>query len=314
MTDTALETTDIPRDRWGRPMIMQPNGKRIAYRRTTTFVGCLEDTYNLMAWKNRMVAYGMGQRKDLVLAAAATDPGDKKQLNEIADKAVEHAQGSAAATIGTALHALTERVDNGQPLGVIPAEYMADLDAYHEATRHIDWLGIETFRVHDKFQVAGTADRIGRINGRTMIFDIKTGSIDYPHKMAMQLAMYAHSTPYDIGTDTRTIDPEPIDQHYGIIIHLPAGQGRCELHEIDISKGWGAVLLAKKVWDWRNTKGLTRPIDPAAPVKKPATWADVARHTNTVEELRDLWKQVADRGELTDDFRAAAQKRSQELI
>lgn len=70
LTDTQFVNTEIPRDRWGRPMILPPKGKkRVAYRRVTTFVGCLEDTYNLMNWKNRQVAYGMGQRKDLILAS-----------------------------------------------------------------------------------------------------------------------------------------------------------------------------------------------------------------------------------------------------
>ena len=66
---TAVE---IPRDQWGRPMILPPKGKkRVPYRRTTTFVGCLDDMNNLMKWQARQVAYGMGQRDDLVLAAAA---------------------------------------------------------------------------------------------------------------------------------------------------------------------------------------------------------------------------------------------------
>jgi hypothetical protein len=206
MTAAELVNTEIPRDRWGRPLILPPGEtKRVAYRRCTTFVGCLEDTYNLMNWKNRQVAYGMGQRKDLVLAAAAADPDDKRKLNEIAEKATEHAMASASAT--TALHALTERIDRGQPLGFVPAEYEADIAAYREATKSIEFSGIESFRVHDEWRVAGTADRIGKDRrGRIRIYDIKTGSIDYPHKMAMQLAMYARSVPYDIESDQRGKD------------------------------------------------------------------------------------------------------------
>ena len=46
---TQFDNTEIPRDRWGRPMIMPAKGsKRIAYRRATTFVGCLDDTIGLM--------------------------------------------------------------------------------------------------------------------------------------------------------------------------------------------------------------------------------------------------------------------------
>ena len=47
MTAAATEftTVGIPRDRWGRPLVIPPGGgkKRVAYRRVTTFVGVLED-------------------------------------------------------------------------------------------------------------------------------------------------------------------------------------------------------------------------------------------------------------------------------
>ncbi|MGV7794869.1 PD-(D/E)XK nuclease family protein [Mycobacterium kansasii] len=316
MTTVKLQNTEIPRDRWGRPMVILPGSrtKRVPYRRVTTFVGCLEDTYNLMAWKNRHVVYGMGQRKDLVLAAAAADPDDKRKLNEIAEKATEHAMASASATTGTALHALTERVDRGQPLGYVPTEYQADIDAYQKATESIEWLGIESFRVHDNWQVAGTADRVGRDNhGRVRIFDVKTGTIDYPHKMCMQLAMYARSIPYNIETDTRTTDSEPIDLHRGVIIHLPAGQGRCDLYEIDIVSGWAACKLAKQVWEWRATKDLTKPIDLNAPPSKLPTWESLARDARNIDDIRLIWRRASELDQLTPELRALCTRRSQEL-
>ena len=318
MTSSAAqwENAEIPRDRWGRPMILPLKGtKRVAYRRATTFVGCLDDTNGLMKWMSRQVAFGMGQRKDLVLAAAAADPTDKKKIGEIADKAAEHAKGVAgdAAETGTALHSLTERIDRGGPLGVVPSEYQADIEAYRKATEHIEYLGIETFRVHDEWKVAGTADRIGILNGRPMIMDIKTGSIDYPHKMAMQLAMYARSLPYDISTDQRGIDVKEVDLNYGVIIHLPAGQGRCDLYEIDIAKGWGACLIARQVWDWRGRKDLTRLIDPAAGPVEPATWESLILGADSKDRLREIWRRASELGELTAELKAAAKVRSEEL-
>jgi len=312
---TRFVNVEIPRDRYGRPMIV-PAGKatkRVPYRRTTTFVGCLDDTYGLQQWKTRQVAYGMGQRKDLVLAAAAADPADKARLGEIADKATEHAQASGAATIGTALHALTERVDRGQPLGTIPQEYQADIDAYRAATELIEYTAIETFRVHDGWKVAGTADRIGRIaGGRPAIMDVKTGSIDYPAKMAMQLAMYAHSTPYDIASDSR-VDEEPVDTRTGIIIHLPAGQGTCNLYEIDLAVGWAGCVLAKKVWEWRSTKNLTTPFDPTRIPAGPPTWETLIRDARHLDDLRLIWKRAAECGYLTDELRALCTQRSTEI-
>ena len=309
------ENVEIPRDGYGRPMIM-PAGrgkKRIPYRRCTTFVGCLDDQSGLIKWKSRQVAYGMGQRKDLVLAAAAADPEDKRTLGDVAEKAAEHAQGSSAATTGTALHALTERIDRGQPLGVIPTEYEADIEAYRAATKDIEFLGIETFRVHDEWQIAGTADRVGIWRGIPTIMDIKTGSVDYPHKMAMQLAMYARSVPYDIATDTRGSDAEPVSINTGVIIHLPAGQGRCTLYEIDLVKGWGACLIARQVWSWRGTKGLTREVDPHDEPPAPPTWASLIAAAASLDDLRLIWKRAAECGALTAEVQAAATEKSREL-
>jgi hypothetical protein len=224
-----------------------------------------------------------------------------------------HCVETLAAETGTALHSLTERIDRGGPLGVVPSEYQADIEAYRKATEHIEYLGIETFRVHDEWKVAGTADRIGILNGRPMIMDIKTGSIDYPHKMAMQLAMYARSLPYDIATDKRGTDVKEVDLNYGVIIHLPAGQGRCDLYEIDIAKGWGACLIARQVWDWRGRKDLTRLIDPAAGSAEPATWESLILGADSKDRLREIWRRASELGELTAELKAAAKVRSEEL-
>ena len=320
MTTTELRNVEIPRDRYGRPMVLAPGSKtrRVAYRRCTTFVKCLDDETALTLWKQRQTARGMAMRKDLTLAAAAADPDDKKTLNDIARQAMEQAQSSAAATTGTALHSLTELIDRGKDLPTVADEYMRDLDAYRETTRGLEMVDIETFRVHDEFKVAGTADRLVMWNGRLTIADIKTGSVDYPASFAMQLAMYARSLPYDIPTDTRGQDSP--DLNTGLIIHLPAGKGTCDLYEIDIAKGWGACLIARKVWDWRGQKGLTHRVgEPRESTweksngARPATFVDRAGQAVTLDELRDIWAQAKAAGALTPDFRAAAQERSEEL-
>ena len=313
-TVPAFQNVEIERDRFGRPMVSPPTGKgkKVPYRRCTTFVGVLEDMHNLMAWKARQVAFGLGQRSDLVLAAAAADPGDKKKLNEITEKALEAAKSGAAADIGTALHSFTERIDRGQELGAVPEQFRADLDAYKRATEGIEWTAIETFRVHDEYQVAGTADRIGIINGRPMIADIKTGSIDYAAaKIAMQLAMYSRSVPYDIATDKRITDAEPVDPTRGVIIHLPAGQGRCELVDVDIARGWAGCRIAKQVWEWRSIKGLTEPLSLTPPA--PPTWESLTCAAATVEDLRLIWKRAKECGAMTDALAALLTARSREL-
>ena len=171
---------DIPRDRWGRPMVYPPGGKKpVPYTRCTTYVGVLEDTYNLSRWQQRMVALGLADRPDLMLAVAAhRDERDK--LNEICGSALDAAKAGAAATTGTALHALTEKVDRDLPLGVIPEAYIADLEQYRETTAPLTVKAIEQFRVLDSLKIGGTTDRVVEYLGRYYIADVKGLALTTP--------------------------------------------------------------------------------------------------------------------------------------
>lgn len=340
----SIFTNDIPRDRWDRPLIYpapakgkthadvveahRAGSKRHApkaYRRTTRFIGVLEERFELEQWLQRMVALGMGQRPDLVVAAASltADRDDKKALNKVAADAKETARSAAKATTGTALHKLCERLDHGQDVGTVPAPYDQDLAAY-AATRDrygLKYAAVEQMRVHDNWQVAGTPDRIVWYNGKLYIADIKTGNVDFDNtqrEICCQMAMYAHSVAYDHNTG-RTEDVPPVDRQRAIIIHLPAGEGRCELHWADISAGWEGCQHAKNVWDWRSRKDNFRSVDsePANHLEKLAlnpTAAELAAQCSTLDELRALWAATAALpGGLTPDFEASATKRANEL-
>lgn len=272
---------DVPRDRWSRPLIKQPDGKQKAYTRCTTYVGCLEDTFNLSKWQQRMVALGLAARPDLLLAVSAHSD-DKRRLDDICAEAREAAAASSAATTGTALHRLAERLDRGEEVAV-PEVAKADLEAYRQATAGIDWRHIERITVHDGLQVAGTPDRIA-----DRVYDIKTGSIDFGlGKIAMQLALYAHSEVYDVNTGERT--PLDVDLERAVVIHLPAGTGTCRLVEVDIAAGWEAVQLATQVRAWRARKDLARPLPPVQAAPEPVVdYVVLAAQAQTVEELYDL--------------------------
>lgn len=261
---------DVPRDRWGRPLVTPPGGgKPVAYTRCTTFIAALEDTYNLMRWKQRQTAAGIAARADLHLRASSlgVQPDDptkakiwKKQMDEVCEQAMEASGSSAAATVGTALHSFSEAIDRGEDV-TPPKEYAKHLDAYRRATAGFEPVHIEQFLVHDGYKIGGTADRIYRekASGRLVVGDLKTGNVDYPHKIAMQLAVYANSVMYDVKTATRTPLGE-IDTELALIIHLDAKTGECNLHWVDIALGWEAVDLAAKVRAWRDRKGLTLPV------------------------------------------------------
>jgi hypothetical protein len=174
-------------------------------------------------------------------------------MDKLVEDAMEAAGATSAATIGTAIHTLTEKHDRGEDLGVIPEDYVADIQAYADATKHFKNVFIEQFCVLDKYKIAGTPDRVVEYKGELFISDLKTGSIAYPNKIAMQLAVYAHGLPYDPATAVRG-SWGGVNQDKGIIVHLPAGSGKCELHFVDIKQGWKGIELAMKVRAFRDTK------------------------------------------------------------
>lgn len=248
--------TDVPRDRWGRPMVKPPGGgKPVAYTRCTTYAGSIEDTFNLGRWQQRMVALGLAERPDLMVSVAAHHD-DKAELNKVCETAIEAAKGKAAAGVGTALHKLTDRLDRGEPLGPVPVEYQADLAAFEVATKPLKVLAIEGFVVLDDLKVAGTFDRLYEYEGRRYIGDTKSGNIEYgAGKIAMQMAIYSRGVLYDHRTGAREYLGD-VDQGRAIVVHLPAGEGRCTLQWIDIAAGWEAVELAGQVRAWRSRKDL----------------------------------------------------------
>jgi hypothetical protein len=325
---------EIPRHPvWGGPLVMpadhtnKPGNRRCKlcgrkwtsvkcqceyYKRTTTFIDVLQDETTLKAWDRRMVAYGMGQRPDLVMGAAALDPTqdtDKKPLQQIADAAKEFAGASAAAKVGTSLHTFTQWMDEGKTLGHVPEAYRDDLKAYELCTKEIEWTNIESFRVHDGWKVAGTTDRIGWYRGRLTIFDVKTGSLYFKPGPAMQLAMYANSTPYDIGTDTRHSDVAELRLDVGYIIKLPAGQGKCELLPVNIENGWRACQLAKKVWEVRKAPDTDWMLER----DKAAEAYEMCSRAGSLKECKLLWRNAKTDGWLTPAIKRVLTERAKFL-
>lgn len=294
----------IDRDRFGRPLVTPPQGgKAVAYTRCTTYVDCIEDKFNLQKWQMRMVALGLASRPDLLLSVQA-HKDDNRELDKACEAAKEAAAASAAATTGTALHALTELVDRGQELPVLPAEAKADLEAYRTATADLTAVAIEQFCVQDMLKIGGTPDRVVEYEGQRYIADIKTGSIEYGSlKIAAQLAVYARSQVYDVASRKRTRHGADIER--GIIIHLPAGQARCELVWVDLLAGWEAVLVARQVREQRVRKftDLTKAFDDAEPFTKPVRadrrvldtpeladpLVEQIRACDTADAVRALW-------------------------
>jgi hypothetical protein len=251
----------VKRDRWGRPEIIGLDGKPYFAQRATTFAGMLDDTHGLTDWKCRQAVLGIVDRQDLRIAAAAHRDA-KKELKSIVAAAQEAAGSSAAATMGTALHRLTELIDTGKPTGQIPDELAKDVESYREATAGMRMLQVETFVVIDELQVAGTFDRQVEFEGAKMIMDLKSGSsLDFGvGKFALQLALYSMGVVYNPATGERT--PLDVDPDWAILVHTPVGKGKTDVYFLDIAAGREAIEHAAWVRDWRRRKDLLSLISP----------------------------------------------------
>ena len=104
MTTFATLAPEIPRDRYGRPLITPADGgKPVAYTRISTLAKALDDGSALANWKCRMTAIGLAKRPDLVSKTLAV-ADDKKEMGKVVTSAMEAAEADRAANIGTALH------------------------------------------------------------------------------------------------------------------------------------------------------------------------------------------------------------------
>lgn len=337
--NAAVETyAEVPRDRFGRPLLIPPHGgKPIPYTRCTTYVGALEDTYNLGKWQMRQVAAGLAATPGLAerirpLGAEPLDDDGKKAwkttLDELVQEALNTARSDDKARLGTEFHAITERLDRDGDISDVTAEWIPSLDAYQEATRGLQSMAVEQFLVNDEHQVAGTADRVYRVPGIDgyVIGDLKTGNTSYGiGKIAMQLAMYANSQMYDLSNGVRTPIPG-LRTDFGIVIDHdipavrdgfaikpdPSMPATCRLIKVDLRAAWDAVQLAKQVRAWRGfakPKTLTEPFI-APQVDALLASLDVAiAHAANRADLSRLWSEAAASGAWTEAHTQAAQQR-----
>lgn len=262
------------------------------YTRMTTFIDCLEDKSNLSKWKQRITALGLSREPGILEAfRELADPmgEDRSKADALVKRAEEAGDAGLKASLGDALHAICEQINQGKDPGFIPDEFVPDVEAYREALRlqGIVPVQVETFVVNDRRQAGGSFDILGlhygkpleTRNGRLLlpsgvtpklkIMDIKTGRIDYGRsKIAMQLGGYSESVVYSpVDYSRKPINHVmpgggvlEVDVEEALIIHLPAGQGLCEVVPVDIGKARKGLDLALAVRDWRREKFHDDPI------------------------------------------------------
>lgn len=264
-----MAQVDIKRDRWGRPLIPDPDtGKVRSWTRATTLASTISDRHALERWSQREIIKGFAVRQDLVLRAVAAGD-DKDALDKIVDVALDAAQSDEKAAIGTALHTIAERIDSGETVEV-PEGFRADVEAYRAAMKDAGLVvapgWIERFVVTPEVEAAGTADRLFESAGSVclpMIGDLKTGANAIKYGMveiAAQLAIYSRATHW---WDGEKLHPMPkVDQAAGIVVHMPAKSGSAILYVVDLNRGWQIAKLCYEARKWRKAERLATPMPP----------------------------------------------------
>jgi len=272
--------TDFTRDRWGRPLIAQPEGKPLPYTRISSFGQQLENQFGLNKWKQRMVLLGAVDRPDLMKLASAARSNDRK-LDGLVEQMMDAGGASRAANTGTAIHDVLAQIDEGTiSQGDVPDEFLGPVQAWHDLLAGFGWSPVadmvEIAVVHDRLQAAGSLDNVCRTSdGRLVVVDKKTGKSmgQRPLAYMVQLAIYATADRYDIESGVRS--PLGVDQSVAYIAHIPAAGGDSALYEVDIEEGLRLADLAAQV---KQAEKTAKPVTKLAPVASPL--APVASETD----------------------------------
>ena len=303
------------RDRWGRMLVVPPDGvEPVGYTRVTTVAKALDDGGGLAPWAATMTVLGMMARPGLrarwetLVAATSGDPwyastDSKAQCKRLVEDCKAVGGASDRAEQGTSLHALTALVDVGRDLGTLrlTPDTEADVSAYVNAligegiavAQLVDGgAAVEVTLVLDAEHVAGTADRIVHVPGfdLPLIADLKTGDLQYSWQaIAVQLAAYAHADARYVQGDTPADDvrlPMPeVDQRHGLIINLRPGSATVGLYVVDIEAGWQAFKLSLAARAWRGQRALAMDLPPLARRVDPLHVPSSGRHLHAVDTV-----------------------------
>lgn len=266
----------IPRDGYGRPLIVDPEtGEATPYTRASTMADLIDNKYGLHQWQMGLAVQGVGHRGDLAAIAASLPPYDlmnkaqKQELREVVEASLEVSKAYAKANHGTAVHGFT---DPFRISGPVPDELKADVDSYERvmADTGIVRLCSEVFVVNDRLKIAGTLDHVSAVPAlnQSLVGDTKTGKADM-RKTTIQVATYAESQVYDPETGKRTPLREhleeltgkpipPINPDAGLYIHVPRGEGRTTLHPLNLKDGRRMLEICAQVRDWHRDKSMVR--------------------------------------------------------
>lgn len=249
--------------------------------RATTFTKGLENYDGLIPWKGVAAMVGMVREHSLYssmsrMVTRYVDPWyhsqeAKKECIALFERAADFGGANNRSQLGTDLHDMLELMAGlrpGDPEPFIAVPFREDIKAWKGAladagvTPHPDWLEVSVYIA--EYDVVGTFDMLAAwaaFPEALLIGDNKTErSTDYKGMAhATQLALYSLAThaivwPVDREDTATLVELPPRRMDIGMIIHLPAMEGRCELHAVDLEMGRSALRVAQQVREMSNMR------------------------------------------------------------
>lgn len=300
-----------------------------SWQRATSLAKIPDDTFHLDRWKDRKLMEGF-RIDPRLLEEVRADPrtrAERESQAQLAQRARRIAGAEQGSDDGTDLHTLSEWLDAGRIDEIeVPGRFRADLGAYQDALYEagISIVGefIERVVINETVGVAGTFDRLVRDrDGVLRIFDLKTQkTVDFGWaSIAAQLATYAYASHIEHPASSGELVPmvPEVDKTMGLVAHLPVGQARCTIWEVDLESGWYVARVAAQIRDIRkDSRSMGRPHRPTPPKVDAASNDQLMHLIKTCPHplaLEALWEKTA-RQAWTPAHIEAARVRKSELL
>jgi hypothetical protein len=335
MTETFFDDIAVPgaglqRDRWGRPLLVprgMPKTVKTPYTRASSLSDFVSNDRGIQIWERRYLIRGMGANQDLQELAACESyntglvgPGDPaedtrenrasgRRLDEIGERALERMKIHEKADYGTAVHQATEPGSRA-----IPSPRMrADVESFAPtlAAEGIHILQTEAFVANDTLMSAGTFDHLLWVPGYGVIIgDKKTGKMN-PYEFGIQFSTYANGEAYDVYTDERSVIHPDLNPEWGMVIWMPALQGKTLLKMIDLRVGYEDAKRAAEVRDAQKERRL---IDAPPGFFRKRRAAELHNLLMTAPDMETLFQLRRDHRDIwSDDYSAVARLRVEEI-
>lgn len=229
-TGDAEDRAEVPRDQWGRYLMLNEDGSRPAPNkgrtRVSTTKAALSNTFGIQKWSGRRIVQGLAMNPDAVAAAmrasAMPDGPDKERaFGRIADGAFQTGGGKERAGLGTEFHEITEDRNKGVLIREnVDQKWAENLAAYEQLLKEYDLTPLSQYlerQVLCPFNNAGTFDNIMIYwNPETeeyelVIVDLKTGRKLDLGWLEIEIQLWLYANAYAMWTTTRVIRADPKD-------------------------------------------------------------------------------------------------------